>query len=97
MEFEELLNEADKLQDEINLLQNKLSVKASLFNNFFNKVFATGDSTEKVLVKMESGYNNTKQNVTNTEPGQLTIVDDINKNINKKEIPYEESIVNEVI
>lgn len=98
MELEYLLNEADELIEELENLNNKISVTANtnLFNNFLNKLVATNESIETVLSNMGSGYNNTKQNPTDTDVDSLAIVENINDNTNEKKIPYEESIINEV-
>lgn len=94
MDFETILTDIDELIKELNVLENEITVNASsLFNNFLNKVFATGMSTQKVLEISESDNNTTKNNPTNTESNSIPIID---KKINNKEIPYENSIINEV-
>lgn len=93
MEFETILTDIDKLTEELNTLESEITINASsLFNNFLNKVFATGMSTQEVLEISESDNNTTKNNPTNTESNQIPIID----KINNKEIPYENSIINEV-
>lgn len=93
MEFETILTDIDKLTEELDVLENEITINASsLFNNFLNKVFATGMSTQEVLEINESDNNTTKNNPTNTESNQIPIID----KINNKEIPYENSIINEV-
>jgi len=93
MEFETILTDIDKLTEELDVLEKEITINASsLFNNFLNKVFATGMSTQEVLEINESDNNTTKNNPTNTESNQIPIID----KINNKEIPYENSIINEV-
>lgn len=93
MEFETILTDIDKLTEELDVLENEITINASsLFNNFLNKVFATGMSTQEVLEISESDNNTTKKNPTNPESNQIPIID----KINNKEIPYENSIINEV-
>lgn len=93
MEFETILTDIDKLTEELDVLESEITINASsLFNNFLNKVFATGMSTQEVLEINESDNNTTKNNPTNTESNQIPIID----KINNKEIPYENSIINEV-
>ncbi len=93
MEFETILTDIDKLTEELDVLEKEITINASsLFNNFLNKVFATGMSTQEVLEISESDNNTTKNNPTNTESNQIPIID----KINNKEIPYENSIINEV-
>ena len=96
MEFESLLSEIDKLQEELSSFDteiNAMSKKAfTMFNIFLDKVFAVNMNTDDVRTIKDADYNNTKQNPTNTEVGQIPIVD----KVNNKQIPYEESIINEV-
>ena len=67
MEFETILTDIDKLTEELDVLENEITINASsLFNNFLNKVFATGMSTQEVLEINESDNNTTKNNPTNT-------------------------------
>lgn len=97
MEFETILTDIDKLTEELDVLESEITINASsLFNNFLNKVFATGMSTQEVLEISESDNNTTKNNPTDTDVDSLAIVENINDNTNEKKIPYEESIINEV-
>jgi hypothetical protein len=93
MEFETILTDIDKLTEELDVLESEITINASsLFNNFLNKVFATGMSTQEVLEISEFDNNTTKNNPTDTESNQIPVKD----KINNKEIPYENSIINEV-
>lgn len=98
MDIESLLSKSDELMKELNDLENQITLKlnADLFNNFLNKIVAIDESAEQVLSNMVCDYNNTKKNPTDTNVDSLTIVDNINDNMNEKKIQYEESIINEV-
>ena len=93
MDFDSILNEINELIEEFSQLKLELNSKtASLFDNFLVKVTSSSDAADKVLVNMESEYNDTKLNSTNTESGSIFIKDQVND----RQIPFEESKINEV-